>query len=114
MARQVRRAGSLTKPPPAGLAPLREALATYLQRSRGIDARPHQVFVVPAYTASLALIVDALSLAGEGAWVEHPGYPPTAQWLRQLGMHVRPVPVDEHGIDVEFGAGTSRMRALPW
>ncbi|WP_369804571.1 PLP-dependent aminotransferase family protein [Cupriavidus sp. YR651] len=103
MARQIRRAGSLTKPAPAGYGPLREALAAYLQRSRGIDAQPHQVYVVPAYTAGLAMMMDALNLEGEGAWVESPGYPPTAQSLKRQRLQVSTVPVDEHGLDVEFG-----------
>ncbi|SIT45966.1 Transcriptional regulator with HTH domain and aminotransferase domain [Paraburkholderia piptadeniae] len=102
-ARQARKVGSLNKPPPAGYMPLREALAAYLHRSRGIDAHAAQVFVVPAYTASLALIVDALGLARESAWIEHPGYPPTAQTLKRMGLRVCNVPVDEHGLDVGFG-----------
>lgn len=103
LARQVRKAGSLTKPAPAGFGPLREALATYLHGSRGIEARAHQVFVVPGYTAALALAVDALGLAGASAWVENPGYPPTTRWLRHLGLQVRDVPVDEHGLVVDIG-----------
>jgi GntR family transcriptional regulator/MocR family aminotransferase len=103
MARQVRKPGSLNKPTPAGYAPLREALAAYLHRSRGIDAHPGQVFIVPAYTASVALAVDALELAGDSAWVEHPGYPPTAQTLERLGLQVCNVPVDDHGLDAGYG-----------
>jgi GntR family transcriptional regulator/MocR family aminotransferase len=103
VARQARKTGSLNKPAPAGYAPLRDALAAYLHRSRGIDAQPGQVFVVPAYTAGLALAIDALQLAGAPAWVEQPGYPPTAQVLRRLGLQVCDVPVDDHGIDVGFG-----------
>jgi GntR family transcriptional regulator/MocR family aminotransferase len=102
-ARQARKAGSLNKPSPAGFGPLREALAAYLHRSRGIDAQPGQVFVVPAYTASIALSVDALELAGHAAWVEHPGYPPTPQTLGRMGLTTCNVPVDEHGLDVGFG-----------
>ena len=102
-ARQARKVGSLNKPPPAGYMPLREALAAYLHRSRGIDAHAAQVFIVPAYTASLALIVDALGLARERAWIERPGYPLTAQTLKRLGLRVCDVPVDEHGLDVGFG-----------
>jgi GntR family transcriptional regulator / MocR family aminotransferase len=103
MARQVRKVVSLNKPAPAGYAPLREALAAYLHRSRGIDVHPGQVFVVPAYTASIALAVDALEVAAESAWVELPGYPPTAQALRRMGLQVCNVPVDDHGLDVGFG-----------
>ena len=100
----VRQVNTLNRPAPAGYAPLREALATYLHSSRGIDLRPSQVFVVPAYTAGLELAVNALSLQGtQGAWVETPGYPPTGQLLRRLGVPPHVVPVDECGIDVDYG-----------
>jgi GntR family transcriptional regulator/MocR family aminotransferase len=103
VARQARMPGSLARPPAAGHAPLREALAAYLHRSRGIDAQAAQVFVVPSYTAALGLVADALLSPRERAWVECPGYPPTSQVLTQLGHRVRPVPVDGEGIDVVFG-----------
>ncbi|MBP0589705.1 PLP-dependent aminotransferase family protein [Paraburkholderia sp. LEh10] len=103
MAREVRKAGSLNKPAPAGYAPLREALAAYLHRSRGIDAQPTQVFVVPAYTAGVALAVDALKLTGASAWVESPGYPPTSHTLGRIGLQICDVPVDDQGVDVGYG-----------
>ncbi|MBY4947525.1 PLP-dependent aminotransferase family protein [Cupriavidus respiraculi] len=103
VARQARLPGSLAKPPSAGHAPLREALSAYLHRSRGIDAAPAQVFVVPGYTAALGLVADALLSPRDRAWVECPGYPPTTQVLSRLGHRVRPIPVDEEGIDVAWG-----------
>jgi len=103
LTQHARKPGSLARPAPAGFEPLREALAGYLQRSRGIDIRPHQVFIVPAYTASIALILDALALSGTSAWVEQPGYPPTAQSLKRAGLQVLDVPVDEQGLDVAYG-----------
>ncbi|HVE10143.1 MAG TPA: PLP-dependent aminotransferase family protein, partial [Paraburkholderia sp.] len=103
MAHEVRKAGSLHKPPAAGYRPLRDALAAYLHRSRGVAAQPEQIFVMPAYTASLALTVDALGLRGASAWVEHPGYPPTAQTLEGAGIDVCRVPVDADGLEVAFG-----------
>ncbi|MEM5431380.1 PLP-dependent aminotransferase family protein [Cupriavidus oxalaticus] len=103
VALQARNASLLTKPPPAGYGPLREALAAYLQRSRGLDVRERHIYVLPAFTASLSLIVDALMLAGKYAWVEFPGYPPTAQTLKRRGVHARNVPVDDDGINVEYG-----------
>lgn len=103
VARHARQPGSLARPPSAGHAPLREALAAYLHRSRGIDAQAAQVFVVPSYTAALGLAVDALLSPRDSAWVECPGYPPTSQVLAQLGHRVYPVAVDDEGIDVAAG-----------
>ncbi|RDU96733.1 PLP-dependent aminotransferase family protein [Trinickia dinghuensis] len=114
LARHVRQMHALNKPAPAGYAPLREALATYLYRSRGFEVQPAQVFIVPAYTAGLDLAVDALGLtvgltagprrgADHGVWVECPGFPPTARLLKRVGLHSHLVPVDEQGLDVDFG-----------
>lgn len=100
LARHARAAGSLSKPHPLGLPVLREALAAYLHRARGIEAEPHQVLVVPAYTAALGLVADALLSPGDAAWVESPGYPPTAAVLARLGMRPLPVPLDQDGLDV--------------
>lgn len=110
MARQVRLAHSLGKPPAVGHEPLREALASYLYRSRGITSTAAQLFIVPSYAAGLALTVDALggaepsgSLRGSKAWVECPGFPPTAQLLAHMGLRPHFVPVDASGIDVAQG-----------
>ena len=108
MARQVRMAHALTKPAPAGYGPLRAALTSYLHGSRGIASEPAQLFVVPSYQAGLELTVNALgliertgSIRDRKAWVETPGYPPTSQVLRHLGLSPCFVPVDEHGLDVD-------------
>ncbi len=107
-ARQARLEGSLTRPAPAGHPRLREALADYLHRSRGLSARAEQVFIVPGYTAALGLCVDAVLQAGDAAWVECPGYPTSARVLTQLGLKPVPVPVDDDGLDV-----STAMRRSP-
>jgi GntR family transcriptional regulator/MocR family aminotransferase len=103
VARHARVPASLARPPSAGHAALRKALAGYLYRARGIDAQPEQVFIVPSYTAALGLATDALLSRGDRAWVESPGYPPTSRVLAQLGHRACPVAVDEHGLDVAAG-----------
>ena len=107
MARQVRHAHSLTRPAPAGYEPLRKALTSYLFSSRGIESGPAQLFIVPSYKAGLELTINALAerpghIRGSKAWVENPGYPPTAQLLQHLGLQPCFMPVDEHGLDVDF------------
>jgi GntR family transcriptional regulator / MocR family aminotransferase len=62
---------------PRGSLALRDALASYLQVSRGVACRPEQIFVTSGYRSSLALISQALLEPGDSVWVEDPGYAPT-------------------------------------
>ena len=104
VARQARGSHPLTMPQPQGLPRLREAIAAYLHRSRGIAAEAGQVYVVPGYAAAVSLVSDTLLKPGDEAWVESPGYPLTAQVLTQLGHPVRRVPVDYDGMRVDIAA----------
>lgn len=112
VARHARAAGSLDRPDPAGHPVLRAAIATYLERSRGVACTPQQVFVVPAYTAALSLLADVLLRKGDSAWVESPGYPPTARVLRHAGARVVPLSVDHGGLVVAEGLRRARRARL--
>src|SRR5262249_59240545 len=50
---------------------------------------------------ALALTVRALTRPGDVIAVEHPGYRPAWEAFRIAGAEIVPVPVDEHGLDVE-------------
>ena len=113
-ARSVRamQADHMVYPPFAGHAPLRAAIATYLQLARGIDCSPSQVFITSGYRNTLELIARALLRPGDGVWVEDPGYAPTSDLLRQAGMTLAPVAVDADGLVVSHGVATApRARA---
>jgi GntR family transcriptional regulator/MocR family aminotransferase len=101
--RQVRAASNLVRPPVQGFQPLRDAIAAYLLRSRGIVCDASQVIVVSGYAAALGLTVQALSLERRSVWVESPGYLATPPLLRNLGMMPVAVPVDPQGLDVQAG-----------
>jgi GntR family transcriptional regulator/MocR family aminotransferase len=90
-------------PPFAGVTILREAIAGYLRVSRGIDCVPQQVFITSGYRSTIDLVSRTLLMAGDKAWVEDPGYEPTKDVLRSVGMSLVPVPVDHDGICVEQG-----------
>ncbi|MQA22196.1 MocR-like pyridoxine biosynthesis transcription factor PdxR [Rugamonas rivuli] len=94
-------------PPFAGQAPLRAAIATYLQLSRGIDCTPSQVFITSGYRNTLELVTRALLQPGDGVWVEDPGFPPTSELLKQAGMKLAPVAVDADGLVVSHGIATA-------
>ncbi|MDP9899324.1 MocR-like pyridoxine biosynthesis transcription factor PdxR [Variovorax ginsengisoli] len=101
--RHARSAGSLDRPEPAGHLPLRSAIAAYLQRARGVACDANQVFIVPGYRAALSLAADVVLRAGDAAWMESPGFPPTAQVLARTGVRLVPVPVDADGVVVADG-----------
>ncbi|GLU31409.1 PLP-dependent aminotransferase family protein [Trinickia caryophylli] len=94
---------ALAYPDPAGHAPLREHIATYLGLSRGVSCLPEQVFVTAGYRAALELVLRSLASAGDRMWFEDPGYLLARSFLSETGMELVPVPVDEEGIDVERG-----------
>ncbi|AJC22408.1 PLP-dependent aminotransferase family protein [Pandoraea pulmonicola] len=96
-------ATAMTYPDPAGYAPLRHAIATYLGISRGIACTPSQVFVTAGYLGALDLVRRTLLKPGDKGWFEDPGYLFARQFLGSAGMSLVAVPVDEEGLDVAHG-----------
>ncbi|HSM96144.1 MAG TPA: PLP-dependent aminotransferase family protein, partial [Rhizomicrobium sp.] len=88
---------------PAGWEGLREAIATHVAMTRGIDCSADQVVVTSCTAAGIDLVVRALGLSGHDVWMEDPGYGAATQALQNSGVRVVPVPVDKSGIDVEAG-----------
>lgn len=82
---------------------LRQAIATHVAMTRGLQCSPAQVIVVSCIAAGLDLAVRSLDLVGKSVWMEDPGYNAAASALQYAGVHVVPVAVDEFGIDVEAG-----------
>src|SRR5471030_1370079 len=100
-------ADDMVYPPLAGQAPLRAAIATYLQLSRGINCSPSQVFITSGYRNTLELVVRTLLQPGDDVWVENPGFPPTSALLKHAGMQLAPVAVDAEGLVVSHGVATA-------
>ena len=90
-------------PDPRGELELRRELAGYLAIARGIDCSPSQIIVTAGYSAGLGLTLRALGVEGEKAWIEEPGFPFTRRGLELAHLTLVPVPVDEAGINVDYG-----------
>lgn len=97
---------------PAGLAPLREAIADYLRTARAVRCEAEQVLIVSG--SQMALQICALALLGRGksVCIEEPGYPGARDALRRGGAELVPVRVDEEGIDVDALAARRDVRAV--
>jgi GntR family transcriptional regulator/MocR family aminotransferase len=86
-----------------GYRPLREAVADYLNTSRGVKCTADQVLILSGAQEALDRTARILLNPGEPVWMEEPGYPGAAVVFRALGARICPVPVDAEGLDLERG-----------
>jgi GntR family transcriptional regulator / MocR family aminotransferase len=85
-------------PDPHGLPELREEVAAYLRRSRGLAVTPAHILITQGVSSGLALLAEALLFPGDKVGIEEPGYPTGREVLRLAGAQVVPCRVDAHGI----------------
>jgi GntR family transcriptional regulator / MocR family aminotransferase len=86
-----------------GYRPLRQAVADYLNRSRGVKCTADQVLILSGAQEALDRTARILLNPGEAVWMEEPGYPGAAIVFRAVGAHICPVAVDGEGLDLESG-----------
>ena len=88
--------------PTEGLPQLREALARYLQRSRGVRCDASQVLVVNGSQQALDVAARVLVNPGDAVAIEEPGYRGARAVFQAMGARVVPVPCDVEGIVVDW------------
>ncbi|WP_026119178.1 MocR-like pyridoxine biosynthesis transcription factor PdxR [Nocardiopsis ganjiahuensis] len=99
-------------PDPRGAPPLREALAGYLARVRGVRARADDVVVGAGFGDLLARLCRALRESGvQRIAVEEFGHRRHREIIRDQGLETVPLPVDAGGADVGL-LGSSGARAV--
>lgn len=81
---------------------LRESIAAYLRLSRSIDCQPEQIIITAGYGMSMQMLLQVLGKPGEEIWVEDPGYPLIHPVIASQQMVMRPVPVDQDGMDIDY------------
>ncbi|HEY5251287.1 MAG TPA: PLP-dependent aminotransferase family protein, partial [Acidimicrobiales bacterium] len=85
---------------PRGLPVLREALAGYIGRARGLPVDPDRLVVCSGWVQGFALILEALRDAGVArVAVEDPSMVRNPATLRRFGLGVVSLPVDGDGAD---------------
>lgn len=89
-------------PPVMGYQPLREAIASYLNISRGLNCQPEQIFITSGYRANLRLILSVLAQPNDKVLFEDPGYFFGQQLLKRIAPSLHYVPVDRQGVDVDY------------
>lgn len=92
---------------PAGEVQLRELIATYLRRSRGLSCTAEQIVITSGAQQAISLCAQLLLQPGDGVAVENPGYRAAGHAFALAGARVSGVPVDEEGMDC------ARLAELP-
>jgi GntR family transcriptional regulator/MocR family aminotransferase len=94
---------------PAGLPALREAVATYVSRARGVQADARSVVITSGFAHGLALLTHALRRSGADVIAtEDPGLVHHRRIIHAGGLKTSPLPVDAQGADpagIAPGAG---------
>jgi len=86
-----------------GYRPLRDAVAGYLNTSRGVKCSAEQVLIITGVQEALDRAAHLLLNSGDAVWMEEPGYPGAANAFRAVGAKLCPVPVDSEGLQLEKG-----------
>ena len=82
----------------AGELALREAIVRHLALSRGIRCDARQIVITEGALEGVNLCTHLLSVAGDTAWVEEPGYPGAKSVFMKAGLQIKGMPVDGEGM----------------
>jgi GntR family transcriptional regulator/MocR family aminotransferase len=85
-------------PDPRGLAALRDELARYLARARGVRTNPDRIVICSGYSQGLFLLARVLAArGGRAVAIEAFGHQAHRSVLERSGLRVEAVPVDAGG-----------------
>ncbi|MCM3175086.1 PLP-dependent aminotransferase family protein [Paenibacillus sp. MER 99-2] len=82
----------------AGDLELREAIASHLRWTRGIDAEASQIVLFSGSMQGIVLLAQLLISEGDAAVLENPGYQGIAHAVKSCGGVIIPADIDAQGI----------------
>ncbi|KAG0958876.1 hypothetical protein G6F31_012215 [Rhizopus arrhizus] len=87
---------------PQGAAPLRKAIASYLNLERGANVSADQILVLSSTRQALFLCAHLLVDAGKPILLENPGYFGAKKAFESAEARIVPIDVDEQGIRTDL------------
>lgn len=95
---------------PAGFLPLRQFIATRMQR-HGVEVRPEQILITHGSQQGLALLLRLLADPGRAVVVEQPTYSSVRPLLAACGVRGLGVPMLDDGMDLDALAALLRRKS---
>jgi len=87
---------------PAGLPELREEIAAWLFRSKGMTINPQDVFITAGATQALHLLAELLPIREQGIIVEDPCHMGMLRVLQRKKAKIIPIPADAQGMQTQL------------
>ncbi|MBU4684082.1 PLP-dependent aminotransferase family protein [Cedecea davisae] len=84
---------------PDGEPALKQAVASYLATSRGVNCTPEQIILSSGLHKTLQICLAPITQKGDRVWVENPGYEFAKSPFRNAGLNIFPIKVDKDGIN---------------
>jgi len=85
-----------------GSLALRKSVARHLADARGMQVDPDQVVITSGAQAAFVQIAFVLLNRGDTVWYENPGHIAGRDVMQIMGADIRPVPIDNEGLDLNF------------
>src|SRR5713226_8766544 len=95
--------------PSAGLPELRQTIADYVSRSRGVKVVPEEVVVVPGGKPIIFFTMLALIDAGDEVIYPNPGFPIYESMINYVGGHAVPIHLRE---ERDFSLAVDELASL--
>ncbi|MDP3448631.1 MAG: PLP-dependent aminotransferase family protein [Eubacteriales bacterium] len=97
---------------PQGYKPLREEIAAWLSRSRGIFVCSEDVFITAGATHALRILADLLCTNGGRVIMEDPCHKGLFDTLNACHCGIVPIPADDHGMQTDLLNGSEHAQLI--
>ncbi len=87
---------------PTGATDLRNSISSHLVDSRGMQVRPSQIVITSGAQQAFVLISFVLLNLEDTVWYENPGHIAGREVMNIVGAKVKPVPIEEEGLDLNY------------
>lgn len=85
---------------PQGYLPLRQEIAGWLFRAKGLQVKEENIFITSGTTQAINFCLELLKPSQQSFLIENPCYFPVAHILERLNFTYKSIGVDEEGIQV--------------
>lgn len=97
---------------PQGYLPLREEIAAWLARSRGISVPSEDLFITAGATHALHILADLLCSGGGRVILEDPCHKGLYDTLKAANCGIVPIPADDHGMQTDLLRGDEQASMI--